>query len=140
MPYNGTPRSRTPVVLSLAGFSGELPDEDAAIRQAVDEALSQCEKNAVAVSGMTIFPYDLWQHRGRPPWEKFHPLCVKRFFPRLKACDARNRLGTYFERMMNFTGQRGGEAKDRRSARLHHRLAEGLATMAAAICLATVVF
>jgi thymidylate synthase len=34
---------------------------------------------------------------------------VKRFFPRLKACDARNRLGTYFERMMNFTGQRGGK-------------------------------
>jgi len=101
----------TPVVLSLAGFSGDLPDEDAPIRQAVDQALSRCEKNAVAVSGMTIFPYGLWQHRGRPPWENFHPLCVKRFFPRLKACDARNRLGTYFERMMNFTGQRGGEGK-----------------------------
>jgi thymidylate synthase len=108
---NATPRSRTPVVLSLAGFSGNLPDEDVAIRQAVDETLSRCEKNAVAVSGMTIFPYDLWQHRGRPAWENFHPLCVKRFFPRLKACDARNRLGTYFERMMNFTGQRGGEGK-----------------------------
>jgi thymidylate synthase len=36
---------------------------------------------------------------------------VKRFFPRLKACDARNRFGTYFERMMNYTGQLGGERK-----------------------------
>lgn len=104
-------RNRPPVVLSLAGFSGQLPDEDASIRQAVDEALLRCKKNTVAVSGMTIFPYDLWQHRKRPAWDKFHPLCVERFFPRLKACNARNRLGTYFERMMNFTGQRGEAAK-----------------------------
>jgi thymidylate synthase len=109
--YNSTPHSRTPVVLSLAGFAGELPDEDVAIRLAVDEALRQCEKNTVAVSGMTIFPYDLWRHRGRPPCEDFNQLCVKRFFPRLKACDARNRLGTYFERMMYFTGMRGDEGK-----------------------------
>lgn len=108
---NQTPRNRTPVVLSLSGFSGELPGEDTAIRQAVDEALSRCEKNSVAVSGMTIFPFDLWQYRGCPDWEEFHPLCVKRFFPRLKARDARNRLGTYFERMMNFTGQRAEERK-----------------------------
>lgn len=109
--FQATPRNRTPVVLSLAGFSGEVPDEDAAIRHAADQALSKCEKNTVAVSGMTIFPFDLWEHRGRPSWEKFHPLCVTKFLPRLKACDARNRLGTYFERMMNFTGQRGGEGK-----------------------------
>jgi thymidylate synthase len=106
-----TSRTRTPVVLSLAGFSGDVPNEDAAIRQAVDEALSRSDRNTVAVSGMTIFPYDLWQHRGRPSWETFHPLCVKKFFPRLKARDARNRYGTYFERMMNFTGQHGGERK-----------------------------
>ena len=106
-----TPRSRSPVVMSLAGFSGPLPSEDMVIRQAVDAALCKCEKNTVAVSGMTIFPYGLWQHRGCPPWEKFHVLCVKRFFPRLKACDARNRFGTYFERMMHFTGQRAGEVR-----------------------------
>jgi len=109
--FTATPRSRTPLVLSLAGFSRDLPDEDLVIRQAVDEALSRCEKNAVDVSGMTIFPYDLWQHRNRPSWENFHPLCVNNFLPRLKARDVRNRLGTYFERMMHFTGQRGGERK-----------------------------
>jgi hypothetical protein len=107
-----TPRSRTPVVLSLGDFSGDIPDEDAAIRQAVDEALRRCEKNSVAVSGMTVFPYDLWLHRGRPPLEAFHPLCVERFYPRLKARDTRNRLGTYFERMMNFSGQRRNERKN----------------------------
>lgn len=106
-----TARSRTPILLSIAGFSGELPDEDAAIRRSVDEALCRCEKNTVTVSGMTIFPYDLWQRRGCPSWEAFHHLCVKRFYPRLKARNPRNRLGTYFERMMNFTGQHGGEAK-----------------------------
>jgi hypothetical protein len=98
------PRCQSPVVLCLAGFSRDLPDEDVAIRQAVDDALSRYGKNDVAVSGMTIFPYDLWRHRGYPSWKTFHTLCVTRFFPRLKACDARNQLGTYFERMMNFTG------------------------------------
>jgi hypothetical protein len=109
--YNATPGSRTPMVVSLAGFAGELPDEDRATRVAVDKALHRCEKNTVAVSGMTIFPHDLWRHRGCPPWQDFHQLCVKRFFPRLKACDARNRLGTYFERMMSFTGVCRGEGK-----------------------------
>jgi hypothetical protein len=108
---SATPRSRTPVLLSLAEFAGDVPDEDATIRQAVDVALRRSEKNTVAVSGMTIFPYGLWQRRGYPPWENFHPLCVNKFFPPLKACDARNRLGTYFERMMNFTGQRAHERK-----------------------------
>lgn len=106
-----TPRTRTPMILSLGGFVDATPKEDAAIRNAVDEALSRCDKHSIAVSGMTIFPYDLWQHRGCPRWEDFHPLCVKRFFPRLKAYNARNRLGTYFERMMNFTGQRGKEPR-----------------------------
>ena len=108
---NATPRSRTPVVLSLAGFSGDLPDEDATIRKAIDDALVDCRKNTVAVSGMTIFPFGLWLRRGRPPWQEFHALCVNRFFPRLKACDARNRLGTYFERMMSFSGQRANQHK-----------------------------
>jgi hypothetical protein len=109
--YNSTPRNRTPVVLSLAGFPSELPDEDIPIRLAVDEALRRSEKNPIVVSGMTIFPYDLGQRRGRPPYDQFHRLCVDRFLPQLKAFDARNRLGTYFERMMNFTGARGEEAR-----------------------------
>src|SRR5262249_52342487 len=34
-----------------------------------------------------------------------------RFLPRLKARDRRNRLGTYFERLMNFTGMQRGKPK-----------------------------
>ncbi|MGH7139881.1 MAG: hypothetical protein ACREHD_29435, partial [Pirellulales bacterium] len=98
-------------MLSLAGFSDRIPKEDVAIRNALDEALSRHDKYPIAVSGMTIFPYELWERRGCPPWEDFHALCVERFFPRLKACNPRNRLGTYFERMMNFTGQQGKEAR-----------------------------
>src|SRR5262249_61127720 len=97
---DATPHSRTPVLLSLAGFSHELPDEDATIRQAVDEALVRGGKNTVAVSGMTIFPYDLWPRRGRPRWENFHPLCGKRFFPRLKPSAAPTRPGPPSRRMM----------------------------------------
>ena len=48
--YNATPGSRAPVMLSLAGFPGQLPDEDEAIRLEVDQTLRRCEKNTVAVS------------------------------------------------------------------------------------------
>lgn len=106
---NDTPRSRSPVMLSIVGFEGDAPVEEAATRQAVDEALSRLDKCSVAVSAMTIFPNDLWQRRGRPSHEGFHRLCVEKLLPRLKARDARNRLGTYFQRMMNFSGLRGEE-------------------------------
>ncbi len=102
--FKVTDRTRAPLVLSVGGFPGILPEEDAEIRSSVDQGLAQLHKSSAAVSGMTIFPYDLWRHRGRPACEAFAKLCVERFLPRLKACDARNRLGTYFERLMNFRG------------------------------------
>lgn len=106
-----TERTRTPAVVSISGFAGSLPAEDKELREAVDAVLDLHRKNTVATSGMMIFPYDLWRKRGSPDWSSFHSLCVNRFVPRLKARDQRNRLGTYFERMMNFTGVRGGVSK-----------------------------
>jgi hypothetical protein len=107
-----TKRTRAPVLVSIADFANDLPDEDLTIRTKLDESLRQYpEMFDVNVCAMTIFPYRLWKHRGQPSWKNFHQLCVDKFIPRIKARQSRNRLGTYFERMMNFTGSRGSEAK-----------------------------
>lgn len=50
----------------------------------------------------------MWNRRGRPSCREFSNFCVDQFVPRLKALDSRNRYGTYFERMMRFTGARNG--------------------------------
>jgi len=101
-------RHLRPVVLSVTGLSDQPPVEDPAIRQAVDAAMDAAEKNTVRVSGLMIFPYEMWKRRGRPSCREFSDFCVDQVVPRLKALDKRNRYGTYFERMMRFTGVRNG--------------------------------
>ena len=99
------PRKRSdPLMLSIAGFEGELPDEDDAIRADVDRELARLGKMSVQISALTIFPYARWSRRGRPPCDEFSAECIDRLLPRMKRLDQRNRLGTYFERMMAFTG------------------------------------
>ncbi len=106
-----TPAKTAPLLLSVAGFNDELPPENPTIRIAVDDLLQRTDKNPVRVSALTIFPWDMWVRRGRPRCEDFCPLCVNQLAPRLKARDARNRLGIYFERMMAFEGIKGGDTR-----------------------------
>ena len=96
-------RQLRPVVLSVIGLSDQPPAEDAVIRCAVDDALKATEKNSIRVSGLMIFPYDMWNRRGRPGCHEFSDFCVDQVVPRMRALDRRNRYGTYFERMMRFT-------------------------------------
>ena len=109
--HDSTDRTRSPLLLCVSGFSGALPPEDQQIRAAVDKTLTQCKKNAVKISGMMIFPYDMWCRRGRPSCDDYCDFCVKRVLPRLKKRNRQNRHGTYFERMMAFTGARDGNVK-----------------------------
>lgn len=102
--FDSTDQTRAPIVVSVSNFAGELPPEDAQIRSAVDKELALCAMNSVRVSGMMIFPFDVWCRRGRPACSEYSEFCVHKLLPRLKARDQRNRLGTYFERMMDFTG------------------------------------
>ncbi len=101
-------RHSSPLVVSLAKTHGELPVEDSEIRNRLDAALSVLGKNATRVSALVIFPFDPWQRRGRAGVVEFSRFCIDRLLPRLKRRDRRNRLGTYFERMMNYSGQHRG--------------------------------
>jgi hypothetical protein len=100
-----------PMLISIGGFDEELPAENPGIRTATDELLLQMDKNRVRVSAMTIFPWEMWVRRGRPGSSEFCAVCVEQLAPRLKARDARNRLGIYFERMMAFEGHKEDESR-----------------------------
>ena len=102
-----TKRDLRPVVVTIGGFSGKLPGENPAIRAALETALSSGEKTyPIDVTSLTIFPYKTWIRLGRPTCENFSERCVKHLLPRMRARDARNQYGTYFERMMAYSGMR----------------------------------
>lgn len=106
--FDSANRKLKPVVLSIVGLSERPPVEDSTLRNAVDDALQTHGKYSVRVSGLTIFPYDIWVRRGQPGCREFSDFCVEQLVPRMKALDRNNRYGTYFERMMRFTGVRKG--------------------------------
>lgn len=95
-----------PVVLSIGGFDGELPLEDMAIRESLDELLAEEDLPSCDATAMTIFPYKTWVRRNRPPCGAFSSLCIDRLLPRMKSRSALNNKGTYFERMMSYQGVR----------------------------------
>jgi len=107
--FDAPKSSIAPMVLSIAGFKSPLPPEDSEIRKAADDALEQQQENPVAVSGLMIFPYDMWCRRGKPSCKPFSELCISRYLPRLRRLDKRNIHGTYFGRMMAFTGLKNGQ-------------------------------
>lgn len=107
--FDSSKSSLSPLVVSVSNFKGALPPEDNDIRLATDATLAEYDLNPVRVSALTIFPYEMWCRRGKLNCSAFKSFCIERLLPRLKARDPRNRLGTYFERMMDFTGLKQGK-------------------------------
>ncbi|MDB5318505.1 MAG: Thymidylate synthase [Phycisphaerales bacterium] len=99
-------RNLRPIVLTIGEFQGQQPPEVKALRDMLDQRLVALGKNASDISALTIFPYKMWVRRGRPSCGPFSELCVKRFLPRMRKRDRQNQYGTYFERMMAFSGTR----------------------------------
>jgi len=100
-----TATTLAPYVISIADFPDELPAEHPSIRAETDAFLAEREDlNPIRITAMTIFPWELWQHRGRPACADFSKLCVEKLSPRMKARDRRNQNGIYFERMMAYEG------------------------------------
>jgi len=98
-------RKLAPLMVSVTGFAGGLPVEDAEIRQLLDAKLaSKPKKFSSRVTALTIFPHDAWVRRGCMPVKDFSDWYLEHFFPRLQARDSHNGRGTYFERMIRFQG------------------------------------
>jgi len=107
--FNLSRKQLRPIIIVVKGLSDQPPNENAVIRTALDENLKSNDMNSVRVSGLMIFPNDMWIRRKRPSCREFSDFCVDKYVPRLKALDSRNRYGTYFERMMRFSGERNGK-------------------------------
>jgi hypothetical protein len=99
-------RNLRPMVLTIGGFPGQQPPEVEALRATLDQRLIALDKNPSEISALTIFPHKMWVRRGRPACGAFSELCLEQFLPRMRKRDARNQYGTYFERMMAFSGSR----------------------------------
>jgi hypothetical protein len=99
-------RSLKPMLITVGGFKAPLPPEHDGIRTALDARLLALDKNSIDVTAMTIFPYKPWIRRQMPNHSAFRAFCIDRFLPRLKRLNAANQKGTYFERMMAYTGHR----------------------------------
>lgn len=110
MTMDRSDRNLRPLTISIGGVTG-LPVEDLRIRQTLDSTLVSNGKFTCDVSALTIFPYKHWIRDGRPPYQELFAWYLKKFLPRLKARDSRNRNGTYFERMIDFQGVRVKDGK-----------------------------
>ncbi len=94
------------LTLGIRATEGELPDEDPHIRERLDAVLRALKIPTVAQTALAIVPYKQWLRLGKPPIEKLAEYYVNELLPRLKALSAKNRHGTYFERMVCYTGVR----------------------------------
>ncbi len=101
-----TPKNGRPTLVSLR-TQGLATVEDDGLRTAVDAHLRKAGKVAVEDNAAMIFPYRTWEHMGRPERRQLYAMYL-RMEQRAKARDVRNRYGTYFGRMIDFTGSRGG--------------------------------
>lgn len=103
--------SRTPLLISFSDTPSEEPFEIVPVREALDKLLVSLGKNSIDVTALTVFPYQLWLRKGKPGLREFSDDCLRRLLPRLKALDRRNQNGTYFERMMAYSGWRRGATR-----------------------------
>jgi hypothetical protein len=99
------------LTLTIRGFEGELPTEDQEIRDAIDASLRSRSIPTVAQTALSIVPYKQWLKAGRPSVDEISPWYLNRLLPRLKARSSKNRRGTYFERLVAYTGCRKRHGK-----------------------------
>jgi hypothetical protein len=110
------------LTLAIRGTEGELPDEDPAIRERLNEALRALEIPTIAQTALSIVPYKSWLRLGKPPIGKLAGYYLKELLPRLKALSTKNRHGTYFERLVSYSGvhHKGGANEIRTFNQIDH--------------------
>jgi hypothetical protein len=94
------------VTVAITGIEKDLLDEDSQIRERLDPVLRELKIPTVAQTALAIVPYKRWLRLGKPPVEKLADYYLKEMLPRLKALSTKNRRGTYFERLVNYSGVR----------------------------------
>lgn len=90
-----------PLVVSLTGFTEGEPEEDTALRNALDQSLADNGKAHVHTVANTIFPKSVWRASKYDRAMLFKT--YKENIPRYKAWESRkNHRGLYFERLIAY--------------------------------------
>lgn len=100
------------LIVAIRDFSGDLPSVDPRIADALDATLRTAEIPTIRQTALTLVPYDRWIRTGKPDVAELSQWYLQKLLPRLKARCAQNRRGTYFERLISYSGTRinDGEA------------------------------
>lgn len=101
-----------PLLLSMEDVANLPPSEDLRIRDALDVALDEGGKQRCANTAVTIFPYNYWRRTQDKPRDSLYSYYLDRFLPRARQRNGANQYGTYFERMIAFTGVKKKKRKD----------------------------
>ncbi len=99
------------LVIALRDFSGSLPDQDKDIADTLDRCLKEGSIPLIAQTAFTIVPYDRWLRTGKPDIVSLGEWYLNELLPRLKARCSKNRHGTYFERLISYSGTRSIKGK-----------------------------
>jgi thymidylate synthase len=85
-------------LITLTGFTNGMPNEDQAIRDALDNCLKINNEQSVHTVANTIFPASYWQ-RSKHDRNKLFDTYLENF-PRIQAlAPKKNKRGLYFERL-----------------------------------------
>ncbi len=94
---DNTGKELSPLVLTITDFNETL-----AVREVLDAHLATNTKQSIQTVSETIFPISL-QRLFKDNRQDFYAQYIDNF-PRIKKLDSRNKRGTYFQRLINFSG------------------------------------
>jgi len=94
------------LVVAIRGFDEDLPAQNSLVSSGLDAQLSKHEIPRIDQTALTIVPYEKWLREGKISIEELTEWYLKSMLPRLKARCIKNRHGTYFERLVSYTGIR----------------------------------
>jgi hypothetical protein len=99
------------LIVAIRDFDGDLPPQDEAIINQLNEALRNADIPTTDQTALALIPYQRWLRMGKPDLQVITQWYLNQLLPRLKARCSRNRRGTYFERMVAYTGVRFADGK-----------------------------
>ena len=110
------------LVVAIRDFEGEIPSQDKEIATELDKRLSALAIPKIAHTALTIVPYEKWLRDGKISIEELTAWYLKSLLPRLKARCKKNKRGTYFERLVSYSGiyVKGGQEEPRTVNQLAH--------------------
>ncbi|MCC3496466.1 MAG: thymidylate synthase [Microcoleus sp. PH2017_15_JOR_U_A] len=91
----------SPLLITLTGFTNGMPNEDQAIRDALDNCLKINNEQSVHTVANTIFPASYWQRSNHNRNKLFDTYLDN--LPRIQALEPhKNNRGIYFERLIAY--------------------------------------